>query len=103
MRLPKMVRIENPLQEYELGSNPNAYATAFFACVRACVRACVQACVTLLCNVLRVWVCVRACVRVRACPRALGITPRHATPRHAAHAAAAAQTTTNTAPVSLAG
>jgi hypothetical protein len=31
MMLPSVVRIDSPPQQYELGSNPNAYATAFFA------------------------------------------------------------------------
>jgi len=31
MRLPRIVRVESPPQQYELGKNPNAYATAFFA------------------------------------------------------------------------
>lgn len=31
MGLPKVLRIDNPPQQYELGRNPNAYATAFFA------------------------------------------------------------------------
>ena len=31
MMLPSVVRIESPPQQYGLGSNPNAYATAFFA------------------------------------------------------------------------